>query len=205
MAVSRYKKRLWIGLCLILLVILIGAGGLTAFLIRYSATNQLICHQCHPEHTEMWKNSHGHPAEETSCYECHSKGIEVVPTGWNILRHARDQWIPPEYLADDELTSQRCLECHRDILNFGYKVKKKVIEFNHRHHNEEGLICVDCHRNAGHEYMMDGSNRPTVSECLECHLREFEGPPMNRRCLNCHDVMLAQGKSFKKNLSEDEN
>jgi len=196
MSLPKYKKQFKIILSLIIFVVLIVGGGVTAYLVRYSGTNEFVCRQCHPEHTEMWRNSKGHPAEQTKCYECHSRGFELIPKGWNIFRHARDQIVPPEYLADDELTSQRCLDCHSDVLNLGYKVQKKVIKFNHRIHNDEGLDCVDCHRTAGHEYMTGGTNRPSVSECLDCHLREFEGPPKNQKCLNCHDVMLAPGKSW---------
>lgn len=203
---ARYKKQFRIIIGLIVLVIFIGMGSITAYLVRYSATNELVCRQCHPELSDLWKKSKGHPADQTRCYECHSRGFKFMPKGWNLLKHARDQIVPPEYLADDELTSQRCLDCHEDILDLGYKVKKKVINFNHRFHWGEGLDCVDCHRTAVHEYMTDGTNRPTIWECLECHIREFEGPPKNQKCLNCHDVMLAPGKSVQnsiKGLSPD--
>jgi len=196
MSFSRYKKQFWIIFGLTVIVILIGVGGVAAYHVRYSATNERRCAQCHPEHIEMWRKSNGHPAEKTRCYECHSRAFEIIPKQWNFIKHARDQFVPPKYLADDELTSQRCLECHKDILNSGYKVKKKIINFTHRYHFEEGLDCVDCHRTATHEYMTGGTNRPTVLECLECHRREFEGPPKNQKCLNCHDVMLAPGKSW---------
>lgn len=180
----------------VVFVVLICGGGVAAYFVRYSATNELVCRQCHPEFSELWRNSKGHPANQTRCYECHSRGLKSIPEGWNLFRHARDQLAPPEYLADDELTSQRCLDCHEDVLSFGYKVKKKVIQFNHRYHWSEGLSCMDCHRTAGHEYIKGGTNRPTILECLECHLKEFEGPPKNQKCLNCHDVMLAPGKSW---------
>ena len=183
-------------LFLVMLILLIGAGSVTAFLVRYSATNERVCRQCHPELSELWRKSNGHPANQTTCHQCHSKEFRLSPEGENIFRHTRDQLSPPEYLADDELTSQRCLDCHEDVLEANYVVKKKVIKFNHRYHHGEGLECVDCHRSAGHEYMTGGTNRPTVTECLDCHVREFEGPPMNQKCLNCHDVMLAPGKSL---------
>lgn len=195
MSSPRYKKQFWLLVGLIVLVILIGGGMVGAYFVRYSATGELVCRQCHPEISELWRKSNGHPADQTGCYECHSRALEFAPKGWNVIKHARDQFVPPEYLADDELTSQRCLECHGDVLNLGYKVKKRVIKFNHRFHYGEGLDCVDCHRQAAHEYMTGGTNRPSIFECLDCHLREFEGPPKNQKCLNCHDVMLAPGKS----------
>lgn len=193
----KYKKKFKVILGLAALVVLIFAGSITAYLVRYSATGNRVCGQCHPELVELWKQSRGHPAEKTACFHCHSKGFEITPGGWNIIRYARDQLAPPEYLADDELTSQRCLDCHKDVLDFNYKVKKKVIKFNHRFHHGEGLGCLDCHRTAGHEYLTGGTNRPSTSECLNCHLREFEGPPKSQKCLNCHDVILAPGKSWE--------
>ena len=195
MLFSKYNKQFRILLGLIFIVILIGLGSVTAYFVRYSATNEQVCAQCHPEHIEMWRNSNGHPAEITRCFECHSRGLKIVPKNLNIFKHLRDQFIPPEYYADDELTSQRCLECHEDVLDLGYEIKKEVIKFTHRYHFEEGLDCVDCHRTAAHEYMTGSSNRPTVLECLECHRKEFEGPPKNQKCLNCHKVMLAPGKT----------
>jgi hypothetical protein len=196
MFLSRYKKQYRIMFWLLLIIMAIGGGMGVAYLVRYSSTNEQECARCHPEHLELWSKSKGHPASETGCYQCHSKGLEIVPKQWNIIQHIRDQVVPPEYLADDELTAQRCLDCHPEVLDLGYKVKKKVINFTHRYHIGEGLTCVDCHRMAGHEYLSGGTNRPSISECLACHRREFEGPPKNQKCLNCHDVMLAPGKSW---------
>jgi hypothetical protein len=88
------------------------------------------------------------------------------------------------------------LDCHADVLVWGYQVKKQVIHFNHRIHREEDLDCIDCHRAAGHVYMKNATNRPTVLECVECHFREFDGPPKNQDCMNCHDVMLAPGRAW---------
>ncbi len=171
-------------LLFLILIILLGVGGSVAYLIRYSAMSEKVCEQCHSELIELWRKSSGHPAESTTCSECHSRGKRLIP------------FVSPEYLADDELTSQRCLECHEDVLEWGYRVKKQVIHFNHRIHKHEDLDCVDCHRTAGHEYLSGGTNRPSVPECLECHIREFFGPPKNQKCLNCHDVMLAPGRTW---------
>jgi hypothetical protein len=193
---SRYKKKHRLIFVIIVIIILTGGVSLTAFLVRYSATNEAGCRRCHPEHAEMWINSKGHPAEETSCSECHSRGLEIIPKDWNIIKHARDQLAPPEYLADDGVTSQRCLDCHQDVLNLGYEVKKKIVKFTHRYHLGEGLDCVDCHRTATHEYIKNSTNRPSISECLACHLKELQGPPKIQKCLNCHDVMLAPGRTW---------
>jgi hypothetical protein len=179
MAKYKYKKRFWLILSLIIFVILIVGGGSIGYLIHFSATNEWVCAQCHPELVDLWKNSKGHPAHSTSCHECHSGHI-----------------IPPEYLADDSLTSQRCLDCHEDVLELGYTLKKKVIKYNHRIHRQEGLECVDCHRYSGHEYLSGGTNRPSIPECILCHIREFQGPPKNLECLNCHDVMLIPGRMW---------
>lgn len=194
MSRSRYKKRFWVILALsagLVLCILIGA---VAYLVRYSATSEKVCGQCHPELIEPWRNSSGHPAESTTCYECHSKGFKLSPESWNLLAHARDQFVPPIYMADDELTSERCMDCHLDVLNPGYDVQKRVIKYNHRVHFQDGLECVGCHRTAGHQYLSGGTNRPSIPECVDCHIREMNGPPKDRECRNCHEVMLAPGR-----------
>lgn len=196
MASPKYKKPFWLIISLALFFSLLGGGYVAFRLIKYSATSERVCGQCHPDLIPLWRESKGHPAKQTRCYECHSWGMRVLPEGWNLFRHARDQLVPPQYLADDDLTSQRCLECHEDILGFGYSYKKEIIKFDHRFHMTEWLDCVDCHRSSGHEYMNEGTNRPTISECLECHRKEFEGPPKNQMCLNCHGVMLVPGKQL---------
>ena len=196
MFLSKYKKQFRSIFWFSLIIIVLGGGLGVAYLVRYSSTNEKGCARCHPEQLDLWSKSKGHPAAETSCFQCHSKGLEIIPKQWNIIKHTRDQLVPPEYLADDVLTTQRCLDCHPEVLDLGYKAKKKVINFTHRYHFGEGLICVDCHRTTGHEYLTGGTNRPSISECLECHQREFEGPPKSQKCLNCHDVMLAPGKSW---------
>ena len=195
MAVLKYKKPFRAALVLATLTILIGSGSLVAYLVRYSATSEQVCQLCHPELLALWKKSNGHPADQTQCFECHSQAHEILPKEWNIFRHVRDNFVPPEYLADDSMTSQRCIDCQEDILNLDYQPKKQIVRINHRYHHAESLSCTDCHRTAGHEYLSGGTNRPSAEECLDCHLKEFEGPPKSQKCLNCHDVMLAPGKS----------
>ncbi len=196
MTITKYKKKFRIIAGTALVVLIIAGAGLAGYYVRYTATNNRSCAKCHPELAELWKKSEGHPAQKTRCYQCHSRGLALLPREWNILKHGRDQLAPPEYLADDELTSQRCLDCHQIVLDPDYKLKKNIIRFNHRIHNDEGISCVDCHRGAGHEYLKGGTNRPSASECLDCHRKEFEGPPKNQKCFNCHQVVLAPGKNF---------
>ena len=178
MAKKKYRHPFWILVGSLVFIVLIGGSGVVLTLVRYSTRHAQACKQCHPQIFSLWKESKGHPAGATSCFACHSD------------THAT---VPPEYLADDGLTSKRCLECHEAVLEFGYVIKKKVIKFNHRVHRHEGLECVDCHRHAGHEYLAGGTNRPSIEHCQDCHLREFQGPPKNQKCLNCHDLLLAPG------------
>jgi len=179
MSKTKFRRRFWVIIGTLVLLICTAGGAAVLTLVRYSGRHERSCRQCHPLIYQLWKDSKGHPAQETSCFECHANSHPMVPT---------------EYLADDSLTADRCLGCHEDILDIGYEIKKKIVKFNHRQHIHEGMDCVDCHRSAGHEYMTDGTNRPSILQCQDCHFREFEGPPKNQKCLNCHDVMLAPGK-----------
>jgi len=196
MTVFGYRKQFWFIAVPAVLLLLLGGGGFGIYLVRYSATGRAVCRQCHPEHIELWENSNGHPSESTSCHECHSEGRRVIPSDWNVFRHVRDQIAPPEYSADDTLTTRRCLDCHEEVLEIGYEIKKKVINFTHRIHIEEALECIDCHRTSGHHTMDESTNRPTINECVDCHIKDFTGPPKNRKCLSCHDVMLVPGKAM---------
>ncbi|MFQ6070741.1 MAG: cytochrome c3 family protein [Candidatus Aminicenantales bacterium] len=177
-----YKKQFRIALIILLLAVIFGAGAALTYFIRYSGTSTSVCRKCHAELFELWKNSKGHPPEKANCEDCHAR---------------KSVLLPAEFLADDELTSQRCFECHQDVVSSGYILKKKVIKFNHRFHDQEGLKCVDCHREAGHEYQRNGTNRPGSRHCLNCHLKDFLGAPKNQKCLNCHQVMLAPGKKWR--------
>lgn len=197
MPLPKYKKQFWAVVSIGIFIILCAGGGLSFYLIRYSATSDRVCFECHPELVDLWKNSNGHPADSTSCHECHSPGRKLLPSDWQIGKHVRNQIAPSEYSADDSLTSQRCQDCHADVLTLGYKVKKKVIKFTHRFHIEEGLECVDCHRTAGHAYMEGSSNRPGIEECRACHIKEFFGPPKSQKCLSCHDVILTPGRTLQ--------
>jgi hypothetical protein len=179
MTKTRHKKSFWVLFCILVFLICVGGSGAVLSLFRATGRHERSCRQCHPEIYQLWKDSKGHPANQTSCFECHA--------GRHLL-------VPPEYIADDDLTSETCRNCHEDVLDSGYQIKKKIVKYNHRQHIHEGLDCVDCHRSSGHEYMTEGTNRPSIQHCQDCHFREFEGPPKNLKCLNCHEVLLAPGK-----------
>ncbi len=197
MPFKKYKKQFGLVVSIGIVLFLLAVGGLSVYLVRYSATSERVCFECHPEISDLWKESNGHPADSTSCHECHSPGLKVLPSGWNVGRHVRDQIAPPEYLADDFLTTERCLDCHPEVLELGYAIKKKVINFTHRYHIDEGMECVDCHRAAGHAYMTGSTNRPGIKECRDCHIKEFFGPPKSQKCYGCHDVLLVPGKTLQ--------
>lgn len=197
MPLPKYKKQFWLVISIGIVVLILAGGGLSVYLVQYSATSERVCLECHPDIIGLWKESNGHPADLTSCYECHSPGRKVLPSDWNLGKHLRDQIAPPEYLADDLLTTQRCLDCHPEVLDPGYTVKKRVIKFTHRYHIDEGVDCVDCHRTAGHTYMTGSTNRPGIKECRDCHFKEFTGPPKSQKCYSCHDVILTPGKTLQ--------
>ncbi len=196
MSFPRFKKQFWIITGLVIVILLVCSGIIGGYLVRFSATNEKVCAQCHQEIFDLWKSSKGHPSDQTGCAECHYYGRKAISGGWNIFKTARDQFVPSEYIADDDLTAQRCLDCHSEVLELGYKLKKRIINFSHRFHICESLTCIDCHRTAGHEYTQGGTNRPTALECASCHLKEFNGHPKSQKCLNCHDVMLAPGRTW---------
>ncbi len=203
MAGVKASKKFFV-LLFILVGLIVMAGWGIGFMVRYSATSSSVCQSCHPEHNDLWVRSNGHPSDQTSCHECHYRKPEALFQDGKFLENIRDWVVPPEYLADDPLTSGLCLFCHPEVLTLGYRVKKQVIQFNHRIHHDEGLDCLDCHRSAGHDYMKNTTNRPGIRECLDCHRKEFEGPPKNLKCLNCHQVMLAPGRVvFEENQFEN--
>lgn len=196
MAEKKARKRLLITIGSLAAMALLGGWGV-GVMVRYSSTSPSVCQQCHPGYQGHWKDSNGHPADQTSCHECHYRKPRHLFRSGNPVATIRDWVVPAEYLADDDVTSRLCLDCHEEVLELGYRVKKKVIVFNHRIHHSEGLECMDCHRTTGHDPMKNATNRPGIRECLDCHRKEFQGPPKNMKCLNCHEVMLVPGRLFQ--------
>lgn len=179
MSQNTYRKRFWVVISLLILFIAAAGSAAVLSFVSYTGRHERSCRQCHPLIYQLWKDSQGHPAALTTCSQCHARGRTIAPA---------------EFLADDDLTAGLCLSCHEIVLDIGYEIQKQIVKFNHRRHIHEGMVCVDCHRASGHEYMTGGTNRPSIGECQGCHFREFQGPPENQNCLNCHDVLLAPGK-----------
>lgn len=77
-------------------------------------------------------------------------------------------------------TSAACSDCHIDLrtvspsgdLNIPHRAHVDVLE----------MECIECHRFLVHAAGPEGSNRPPMAGCLECH----DGVVAKSECVSCH-------------------
>jgi nitrate/TMAO reductase-like tetraheme cytochrome c subunit len=180
------------------LTVLVFAGMAGFFwFARTIKTTPYECATCHPEITEMWKGSQGHPAAQVTCYECHAPHA-APPESANVPALVRDELIPPRYYSADELVEARCEGCHPKMREAETEVKK-VIKVNHKVHlvtakDTQGkplaMRCLDCHRNITHDKAQIETNRPTMEGCFagQCHPKDRN----KDNCRRCHYQQLAE-------------
>ena len=185
------QKRVWVPCAVI--VVLAGGFGLVS-LVRGAYTGSLHCGSCHPQQTEQWQRSGAHSIQ-THCADCHAPWPHVVPTRINLFQQYREAVLPINMKARDSDISDNCLECHREVTSGSYRTSNITV-MSHRVHLEEGMLCVDCHRNVSHDTMSGQTYRPTKKVCYECHLRDIDvGSSPDQACLNCHRIILSRKTS----------
>jgi hypothetical protein len=163
---------------LILIAAIILIAIVPAYLVlSYSVqSNSITCKRCHKEKYEQWKDSKGHPSY-VSCSNCHAGG-PYAPS------------IPPGFLADKGHVNAHCLGCHEDMPE-KREFTRKQIRISHKKHFDEGVECLDCHRNVAHDDpSTNQNNRPSKSACYSCHILQIDGPSEGASCQMCHKIAL---------------
>ena len=181
-------KRIWISL--VVVVIFAASLGLVN-VVRNAYTGPLHCQSCHLEQTELWQLSGAH-STETKCSDCHAPWPRVLPTRINVVQQYRDAVVPTNLTVRDERISENCLQCHESVLDGSHTTSESVV-LSHRIHFEEGMMCVDCHRNISHDKMAVRTYRPPKRVCYKCHLRDIDvGLQQDQSCMNCHRIILSR-------------
>lgn len=195
MIIERLKNMSLTGYA-VFLAVLVGAGLVGFVLVaRTVNTHPGQCASCHPEMTQLFKESKAHPADRVTCFECHAQHPEL-PEGFNIGSYVRDLFIPEKYLSSDERLESHCLECHKSILK-SEKEKGKLIKVNHKVHlakeleigeKKVRLGCMDCHSTVAHDRTGSPTNRPLMAGCFAagCHEKDRN----KDSCLRCHYQVL---------------
>ena len=171
----KLSKRTWAFIIAILLVLaVIPALGL----VQFTTTHPFFCMSCHQNQDpqEKWLPSRAHPSSVT-CMDCHS-------TPEAIFAH--------KYSASDDLMNNNCLHCHPTIPK-GERTDLKtvrIVKISHKQHLEKKILCIDCHRNIGHDTLSPRTNRPRMETCYACH----QAHPRNQACDTCHPINLAYSK-----------
>jgi predicted CXXCH cytochrome family protein len=139
------------------------------------------CLKCHDPHTSDNKNQLLKPtsggANENLCLTCHTKGLNVPPTG---SRHAA--------------LDMGCETCH-----VTHKVGEKgKIEFNYHLTKAPPALCLDCHDPKDASLIKAHQGQPfATANCVQCHdphqssqpklMQAFSHPPFeSKSCDTCH-------------------
>lgn len=170
-------------------------------LVRNAYTGPLHCQSCHPVQTKLWQDSGPHSIE-TQCSDCHAPWPHVLPRSANVFRQYRDALLPTDLRARDELISANCMQCHEAVLDGSY-VTSIIVVMSHRVHQEDDMLCIDCHRNISHDTKTGRTYRPPKAVCYECHLRDIDvSSPQDHSCMNCHRIILSRVNSTQRMLNQ---
>jgi hypothetical protein len=175
------------------------AGVFAFFWMAHTVnTTPAQCATCHPELTDLWEQSRGHPADRVSCHECHAQH-PTLPDSPNVLAYVRDTLVPEKYQSSVERVEARCLGCHEPI-PLAETEQKKLVKINHKIHlaslvPAEGaapvlLGCLDCHDTIAHDQGERMTNRPRMAGCFagSCHTQDRT----KDGCMKCHYQALME-------------
>ena len=179
------------------LAVVAAVGVVGFFWIAHTVnTSPSQCASCHPEITQLWQDSQGHPADQVSCYQCHAQH-PTLPDSPNVFAYVRDTLIPEKYRSSVDRVQSRCMECHEGIPTAETE-QKKLVKINHKVHLVDPLPvegqepvtlgCLDCHATIAHDLGDRMTNRPRMAGCFAgaCHKKDRT----KEGCLTCHYQML---------------
>jgi nitrate/TMAO reductase-like tetraheme cytochrome c subunit len=177
-SLPKLSRKIWI---FIIAIILIIAAIPALGLVHFTSTNQFFCLTCHQnqEPVARWLPSRAHPTSVT-CKDCHTRPGEIIPR---------------KFSASDDFMNNSCLRCHSD-LSKGEQTdlaNVRVVKISHKLHAEKKAICLDCHRNIGHDSSTPRTNRPQMETCYQCH----QAHPRTQACDKCHPINLVYSQKGK--------
>lgn len=157
---------------IILAGVIVGLGGLFAYLLRfhtYLADDPSACVNCHimtPYYYTWSKSSHGRDATCNDCHVPHEnvfkkyffKGMDGMKHVAYFVTNSESQSIMAEE-ASAQVIMNNCIRCHEQ-LNQEF-VKAGRIDYMMAKVGE-GLTCWDCHRNVPHGGMNALSATPNA-------------------------------------------
>lgn len=137
--------------------------------VQIVMTDVIYCLTCHAkeQYVELWKKSEIHP--DIKCADCHS-----IP----------EELLKFDLSANQDVTSNNCIRCHKYVTETDKKIhfefNKMKIHIPHKIHLDMDILCTDCHNNIRHEKRENGTYRPTMKNCFNCH------PEEETSCTQCH-------------------
>jgi hypothetical protein len=191
----------WLKTSLIIGILVATVVGFFA-VARYTDKDDGLCQGCHPVIHQMWEESHSHPADQVTCYECHTKHLAAFPEDdTNLIIHYRDKIIPIHFKSGPEVLNANCLRCHPEIPQLEEVKKTRIIKISHKKHFKGQKVkidsCLVCHYAVAHDKYSIPTNRPRMQGCFagDCHKAERN----KDRCELCHFVKLVEkGEVLKK-------
>lgn len=174
----KLSRRTWV---LVIAIILVLAAIPALGLVRFTTTHPFFCLSCHQNQEPMarWLPSCVHPASVT-CTDCHTTSGGIIPS---------------KFSASDDLMNNNCLRCHATI-HRGEQTdlaSVRIVKISHKLHAEKKVLCIDCHRNIGHDSFNPRTNRPQMETCYHCH----QAHPRTQACDKCHPINLVYSPKEK--------
>jgi hypothetical protein len=173
---KRRRKLLWVAVAVLAIGLLIALpafiGTRPGFLGRY--TNLDAQH-------EAWQTS---AHSSVNCGGCHVEPgvLAQVAYGGRMLGEFYLHWVARDRELDvlTTPTNDACARCHLDLrtvsasgdLLIPHKAHVDVLE----------MECVACHDHLVHEETPEGTNKPRMEACMECH----DGEQAKDTCEACH-------------------
>lgn len=156
---------------MVLIIFIIAFAGIAAAdkYVQIVMTHEIYCLSCHKKerYVELWKQSKVHP--DIKCADCHG-----LP----------EQLLKFDLTAKQVVLGKNCIRCHKDVTDADKKIHFEFNKMNilipHKEHLERGIFCTDCHSNIRHEKRKNGTYRPTMQNCFNCHPKE------KTFCTQCH-------------------
>lgn len=154
-----------------LIIFIIAFAGIAAGAkyVQIVMTDEIYCLTCHAKerYVGFWEKSKIHP--DIKCADCHG-----LP----------EQLLKFDLSAKQVVSSKNCIRCHKDVTESDQKIhfefNKMSILIPHEKHLQKGILCTDCHSNIRHEKRKNGTYRPAMHNCFNCHPKE------ETSCTQCH-------------------
>jgi predicted CXXCH cytochrome family protein len=191
---AQLTKRLLLGLCLVPLLLFLGAATGETHALRQEAEGDGNCQSCHEEIYVEWEQSgHGQAATDRTfrqawkaegspaeCLTCHTTGVDGTEEEGVTCAACHNPVVTnhPDEIMPVHAGAEACGECHVDA----------YADWQNSAHGAEAMACVDCHN--PHAASLTVTDAQAL--CRTCHNEESHFYSFTAHadegllCIDCH-------------------